>query len=281
MYSKKSLAIVALYALGMGVNAAPSNVGRRDTAIPGLSQLGVSSGCQSTLESLISSPAAACLNLPGTLAIFSTVANSSWIPATNTWLSNFCCADPCTSDALNSTLSIAADGCSAELATFGVTTDEIIQEATTYFPIAKEAVCLRDSSQSNGLCAITTLNALQTALGGQPLTPAVVEANYYLLLENNYALAKQLACTPCSSAAFALIQPALPQQFVTMIDSFVGDQCGANFTSTATSSITVVTGTAAVLAASATASTSASAHVEAHGLFVGAMAIFSLMMSLF
>jgi hypothetical protein len=53
------------------------------------------------------------------------------------------------------------------------------------------------------------------------------------------------------------------------------------FLATATSSITVVTGTAAVLAASATASTSASAHVEAHGLFVGAMAIFSLMMSLF
>jgi hypothetical protein len=102
------------------------------------------SGCQSTLESLISSPAAACLNLPGTLAIFSTVANSSWIPATNTWLSNFCAADPCTNDALSSTLSTAATGCSAELATFGVTTNDIIQEATTYFPIAKEALCLRE-----------------------------------------------------------------------------------------------------------------------------------------
>jgi hypothetical protein len=105
------------------------------------------SGCQSTLESLISSPAATCLNLPGTLAIFSTVANSSWIPATNTWLSNFCAADPCTNDALNSTLSTAASGCSAELAelaTFGVTTNEIIQDATTYFPIVKEAMCLRE-----------------------------------------------------------------------------------------------------------------------------------------
>jgi hypothetical protein len=134
------------------------------------------------------------------------------------------------------------------------------------------------------------------------LTPAVVEANFNLLLENNYALAKQLACTPCASAAFALIQPMLPQEFLTTIDSFVDDQCGANFTctfsslfarsiygiltaglllATPTGGITVVTGTAAVLAASATASTSASTHLEAHGLFVGAMAAFSLALSLF
>jgi hypothetical protein len=144
------------------------------------------------------------------------------------------------------------------------------------------------------------LNALQTALGGQPLTPTVVQQNYQKLLDNDFALAKQLACTPCASAGFALVRPVLPQEFLDIIDSFVGTQCGQDFTCTflillqcslntivvtsffirilplyivlttfstalPTGSISVVTGTQAALAIQATASaTSGATHLGSH-----------------
>ena len=79
----------------LSVYAAPSILLGRDTTIPGLDSAGcvsslvarpahanryfsVSQGCQNTLTSLISSPAATCLNIPGTVAILSTVANSRY-----------------------------------------------------------------------------------------------------------------------------------------------------------------------------------------------------------
>ncbi|CAG7852318.1 SubName: Full=Uncharacterized protein {ECO:0000313/EMBL:CCA69751.1} [Serendipita indica DSM 11827] len=245
--------------LSVGVSAVPTVdtlLSRR--AIAGLS---LSQGCENTVKNLLSSPAATCMNLPGTVAIFSTVANSSWIPPINKWLSDFCGAPDCTGDQITSTLNTVMDGCANDIAQLGVTIprEQIISNSVTYFPQAKSALCLRDSSNSNKLCAITTLENLQTALGGAPLTPAVIEEKYPLLLANNYALAKQLACTPCTSAAFALVRPALPQSILTTVDGFVGDQCGVDFTSQPTGSIAVVTGTAAQLAASATASSSPSA----------------------
>jgi hypothetical protein len=100
--------------------------------------------CQNTLTTLLSTPASACLNIPGTVAIISTVANSSWIPPTNNWLSNFCAAETCTDEQITGTVSVAADGCTAELQTMGITKEFIIQQAIQYYPTAKQAVCLRE-----------------------------------------------------------------------------------------------------------------------------------------
>jgi hypothetical protein len=278
------LLAVLLLTASLGANAAPSlsesQLSRRLTSMAGLGNY-ISEGCQTTLSGLMSSPASTCLNIPGTVAILSTVANSSWIPPTNTWLSNFCAADSCTSDQISATISIVTNGCAAEFALAGVTNEFVIEQAVTHFDVAKQALCVRDSGNGNKLCAITTLEAVQTALGGEPLTPSLLISNYPRLLANNYALARQLACTPCASAAFALVRPALPQEFLSMIDSFVGEQCGVDFTSTPTGSITVVTGTKALAAARATASTNASVQLSAHGALLGAVGIFSVIASLF
>ncbi|KAG8753919.1 hypothetical protein FRC14_005622 [Serendipita sp. 396] len=260
MFGSISMISTLFFALQLSVHAVPSvfenDLARRDV-IAGLEGVSISEGCQTTLKSLLSSPAATCLNIPGTIAIFSTVSNSSWIPPTNTWLSDFCGKDDCTSDQITSTLNTVIDGCSAEFNQLGVTRDYVIQQAVDNFSTAKSALCLRDSSNSNALCAITTLQKLETALGGQPLTPTVVSQNYQLLLANDYALAKEIACTPCVSAAFALVRSAIPQEYISLVDSFVGSQCGVDFTSLPTGSIAVVTGSAAVNAAQATAQGSA------------------------
>jgi hypothetical protein len=194
-----------------------------------------------------------------------------------------CAADPCTSDEISATVGIVVDGCPTEFAFAGVTKDFVIEQAVQYFDIAKQALCVRDSGNGNKLCAITTLTALETALGGAPLTPTVVIQKYPLLLENNFALARQLACTPCAAAAFAIVRPALPQEFLGMIDSFVGEQCGVDFTSTPTAGgkISVVTGTQALLAAQATATPNSSAQLSAKGAVFGAVGIFSVILSLF
>lgn len=92
----------------------------------------------------MSSPASTCLNLPGTVAILTTVANSSWIPPINSWLSNFCAADDCTSDQISATVGTVADGCSAELEFAQVTKDDLVNEAVQNFGVVKEALCLRE-----------------------------------------------------------------------------------------------------------------------------------------
>lgn len=255
--------------------AVPSE--RRDN---GLSALGLSVSCQTTLTGLITSPASTCLNIPGTVAIFSTVANSSWIPPINTWLSNFCAADECTSDQISATVGTIADGCSVELGYLQISKEFLVDQAVQYFGIAKQALCLRDSGNSNQLCAITTLNLAQTALGG-PLTPDLIIRNYPLLLENNYALAKQIVCTPCTAAALAIIRPAIPEPFLSTVDSFANEQCGADFTSTPTGTISPVTGTQALLAAQATASKSSSMSLAAPGALLGVVGFFSAVAALF
>lgn len=247
----------------------------------GLSALGLSESCQTTLTGLINSPASTCLNLPGTVAIFSTVANSSWIPPINTWLSNFCAADECTSDQLSATAGTIADGCSVELAYSQISKEFLVNAVVQYFSIAKQVLCLRDSGNSNQLCAITTLNLVQTALGGQPLTPDVIIRNYPLLIENNYALAKQIVCTPCTAAALAIVRPAIPESFLSPVDSVVNQQCGADFTSTPTGTISTVTGTQALLAAQATESKSSSMPSAAPGALLGVVGFFSAVAALF
>lgn len=96
------------------------------------------------MTSLMSTPAAACMNIPGTVAIISTVANSSWIPPTNTWLSDFCGAETCTNDQITATVGMAADGCPSELQAIGVTKEFLAEQAITYYPYAKQALCLRE-----------------------------------------------------------------------------------------------------------------------------------------
>jgi hypothetical protein len=92
----------------------------------------------------MSSPASTCLNLPGTVAILTTVANSSWIPPINSWLSGFCAADECTSDQISATVGTVADGCSAELEFAQVTKEELVDQAVQNFDVAKQALCLRE-----------------------------------------------------------------------------------------------------------------------------------------
>ncbi|KAG8798084.1 hypothetical protein FRC17_007566, partial [Serendipita sp. 399] len=238
MFGSISTISALFFALQLTARAAPSVVetdfARRDT-IAGLDGLGLSEYAFTLFlfdfaSFLTSSDASNCLNLPGTVAIFSTVANSSWIPPINTWLSDFCGKDACTTDQITSTLNTVADGCSAEISQLGVTREYIIQQVVDNFNLGKSALCLRDSGNSNALCAITTLQKLETALGGKPLTPAVVIENYPRLLANNYALAREVACTPCVSAAFALVRSAIPQVYINIVDSFVGSQCGVDFT---------------------------------------------------
>ncbi|PVF97560.1 hypothetical protein CPB86DRAFT_815428 [Serendipita vermifera] len=230
----------------------------------------VSQGCQSTLTSLLGTPASSCLNLPGTVAVLTTVANSSWIPPINTWLTNFCSAELCTDDQLSGTISIAADACSNELTTLGVTKDFVIQQAIEYFPVAKQALCLRDQSDSNNLCTITTLEKLETALGGQPLSPDVIINNWESHMHND-TVARQVACTPCMSAAYSLIKPSIPEDILVQVESWINYQCGADYTASPTGDIAVVTGTDAVRAAQATATpTSGATTLGVHGAFIGA-----------
>ncbi|KIM32608.1 hypothetical protein M408DRAFT_326388 [Serendipita vermifera MAFF 305830] len=274
---------IVVLAASLTANAAPSTIGsmllRR--AIPSLGSFGVSEACQNGLTSLINSPASTCLNIPGTVAILSTVENSSWIPPTNAWASTFCAAEACTSDQITSTLNTAADACSTELASTGLDRDFIIQQAIQYLPVVKSAICLRDSGNSNKLCAITTLEAVQTAFGA-PLTPTLVSQRYHDVLEVNDTLAAQLACTSCAAKALDLVTPSIPEPYLGQVTSFFDFHCGANFTTTSpTSTIAVVTGTQAQLAAQATASRNASGPLAAPGALLGVIGFFSAVASLF
>ncbi|KIM21143.1 hypothetical protein M408DRAFT_29807 [Serendipita vermifera MAFF 305830] len=250
-------------------------------AIPGLGSIAISEGCQSTLISLVSTPASACLNLPGTVAVLSTVANSSWIPPINAWLTNFCSAELCTDDQLRSTLSTAADGCSAELAYLGITKSDVVVNVIDYFEDSKAALCVIDSNNGNKFCAITTLEAIETAIGA-PLTPSSAVAGFPLLVDNAYRIARRIGCTACTAAGLALVRPSIwPSAYTDVVVPWVTWHCGASFVATPTTGLSPATGTLAQVAAAATTSRSASDPLVVPEALLGIMGLLSAAFTLF
>lgn len=120
---------------------------RAERVPPRISLSGLSSSCQSTLTSIVISPASSCLNAQGLVAIATTSANASLIGPLNSWLSGMCGQPACSNTTLTDIVSNVTSGCASDLSNLGATgfTPQSISDVlVAAYPALREAACLTE-----------------------------------------------------------------------------------------------------------------------------------------
>ncbi|TFK73967.1 hypothetical protein BDN72DRAFT_875452 [Pluteus cervinus] len=184
-----------------------------------------SSGCTSTLTSVVADPNSACLD-PGDLVPLFLGSNSSIVQPLDTWIKTLCTLPACSNDTLASIVKTVASGCSAELTALGFQssdTDEVVTAVQQYYPAVRQIACLKDG---NTVCLTETLTAIQDVNG--PLTfqevVPIIEGDVSANLPTN------ITCSNCQKAAYNIIKAQLPIADDQVTDAAVQKECGASFT---------------------------------------------------
>ena len=217
-----------------------------------LASTGLSSTCQNAILGVSGNPAAsACLNVPGLAAILTLQANSSAIPALNTWLEGLCRADPCSNDTINAITTNITTGCQSDIANTGLaqsTLQTIMQDIPVFYPTIRNLACLKTAS-NNTLCVTSALLDLQSFIG----TPLSAESSMAGIpkLAGQGSLPTSLVCTGCHQAAFDIIKADVAMLAANPnVQNAVSQQCGADFlTAPQPTDVVEGTGTAAPTAA--------------------------------
>ncbi|KAG9100024.1 hypothetical protein FRC06_004603 [Ceratobasidium sp. 370] len=191
---------------------------------------GVSSTCQSAATAVLSGPAGTCLGVSDLLNIALAPANQSLISPIDKWLTDTCAQPACTTETLDAAVSNITSGCQTDL---GLTSDDIVdvkQYIDEWYSTAREVACLKDTNAANAFCVTTTLQAIET-YAGQPLSKSGIPGIILRFGSANAEIPKNITCTPCIQAAYALIRPKLNDANRGTWDNYLGGQCGSSYTS--------------------------------------------------
>jgi hypothetical protein len=197
--------------------------------LPSVHSFSLSQGCQNSLEGLLTSPDAACLN-PSALLSFAVGNNAGNIQAAiSTWLTGICSSGACTNQSIANVMTNLTSGCSNELSEFGISVSSIQSEAISIaqqvYPTVRQVACLKDDSQ-NQFCALETINNLQTVIGN--ITDLTV-LNLFMDAEKLFANGVQnVACTDCMKESFSVAKSNFPS-IVADAEPEAQALCGASF----------------------------------------------------
>jgi len=207
----------------------------------------LSTSCTNSLKGLLASPEAGCLNPSALLSFF--VGSAQSVPDTvNSWLTGLCSTGSCSNDTLAAVVTNITSGCASDfgIAAAGGVPETVTQIVQEVYPTARSIMCLQDDTTQQ-LCVTETLNNVQAIVGKLSFSDLNV-ATAFSDFQNILVGAKNLACTGCTNAAFALASqlslvsqfPAAEQQVADQIDAI----CGANFIGSSSDSSNNVTQTA-------------------------------------
>ncbi|KAF9066149.1 hypothetical protein BDP27DRAFT_1050422 [Rhodocollybia butyracea] len=198
---------------------------------PRVHSLTLSSGCQTSLESLLTSPDAACLNPTGLIS--SIIGGSSGsIPTTvNSWLTGVCSSGACTNQSIANVVTNLTDGCSTELSSLGISVSsvqsDIISVAQAVYPTIRQIACLQDDT-SNQLCAVQALNNLSSVVG-QLNVSDITFLNLFTDAQALFANGVQnIACSDCMKESFSIAKTNFPS-IVSDAEPEAQALCGASF----------------------------------------------------
>ncbi|KAG7098693.1 hypothetical protein E1B28_000606 [Marasmius oreades] len=219
--------------------------------------LSLSSSCSASLQSLVQSEAAACLNGPAlvTAILGSQGNNAVSVPAiVDSWLSKLCSSGSCTDENIGAAAINLTSGCSQDLAALGLNIlgvqEQIVDIAKKAYPTVRQIACLKDDNTGQR-CAVETLSNVDNAIGGLNLDGL----SYLNLSLDALKLvstgAKDLACTDCMKASFNLARNDFPS-IVDQGDQTLKEVCGASFVDGNTPDGISQTATSGVFVAQAT-----------------------------
>ncbi|KAI8993832.1 hypothetical protein BD414DRAFT_264899 [Trametes punicea] len=238
--------------------------------LAGTSAQSISSQCQSTLASIVTSSDASCLNpqaLVG-LVISSSSSNSSIVPTINSWLTGLCSRPACTNDTLAAVVQNVTSGCPSELSSLGlsnVDSGELTTLVQAVYPTIREIACLADTNNNNALCVTETLTNIQ------PYTGQLTLSNLESLVSQTAGgslpdVPSNVSCTDCVKAMYNVLQNNVGDLFSGLSGDF-SSKCGTSFIDGSQPS--TVTQLATNSTASASQSTSANAAAGAFSAPIG------------
>ncbi|KAG6817178.1 hypothetical protein H0H87_011880 [Tephrocybe sp. NHM501043] len=164
----------------------------------------------------------ACL-VPSPLITVLANSNASIVEPVNNWLNGLCAAPVCSNDTISAIVVNATAGCSAELATFGISSNDnsaltaLVQQ---YYPTARKALCLKDGNTN---CITQTLTNVQDIRGTLSISNIVSFASNE---GSDTTLPVNVTCTDCVKAIYTTLRSDIPRFQHSDSEK---DTCGATF----------------------------------------------------
>ncbi|KAG8791938.1 hypothetical protein FRC12_007775 [Ceratobasidium sp. 428] len=199
-------------------------------AVAGTSAQGltsVSPTCQNAFTNVMNGPAGACLGVSSLMSVATTPADQSIIPPVNDWLTKTCAQPACTTEQLDGAYNNITAGCKND---FGMTDGSIVdykEYVDGWYGPGREIACLKDAGDA--LCVTTTLKGIEKYIN-QTLSINAISTVIPQLAMTGGNVPKDLTCTPCIQAAYAIIRPKLNENNRGTWDAYLGGQCGSSFT---------------------------------------------------
>ncbi|KAI1796355.1 hypothetical protein LXA43DRAFT_615686 [Ganoderma leucocontextum] len=208
------------------------------TAVAGLQLAGtsaqsISSQCQSTLASILTSSDASCLNAQSLLGLAAASGNTSVVPTINTWLTGLCAKPACTNQTISALVQNVTSGCQSELSSLGLSgidASELTALVESAYPTVRKVACLSDTKQNNELCVTEFLTGVEGTTGN--LSVANIEA-----LVTNFGtsgslpnLSSNVTCSNCVKAAYTIVSTDFAGILPSSVGSYFQNTCGASFT---------------------------------------------------
>ncbi|KAJ8456885.1 hypothetical protein ONZ45_g18539 [Pleurotus djamor] len=206
--------------------------------------LSLSESCQNALGGVVTnSDTANCLNPSALISIALNGGNTSVVQPIDNWLGGMCSAAPCSNATLEATTRSVIQGCSTDLASIGLGTDEssissVVSQIQLYYPTVRKIACLKkyvflevisaNTQQtfpsSNTFCVTELLTEVQNTYG--PLT--INNLPNLLASISPTQLPTNITCSSCSKEAYNIIKQDFP---VVQSDSdpMAQAECGASF----------------------------------------------------
>lgn len=221
MVSQRSSFVIVLAAAGLAASQS-------------LSSLGVSQQCQNTLNNIIANPdVSQCLQVFNAINIFDTAANTSVVPAINTWLTSVCGAAPCSNATLMAAAQNITSGCQSDLNNIGISSSDVQQIANSVLPLyptVRKIACLADNNSNKSLCVTEVLNDLQDAIGPLSINNIISTVQGLLNGTETVSIPKNVTCNDCTQAAWAIIKQDDPSVASnTQVTNVISNQCGSEF----------------------------------------------------
>ncbi|EPT02622.1 hypothetical protein FOMPIDRAFT_128132 [Fomitopsis schrenkii] len=189
----------------------------------------LSQNCQSTLAQLVTSSETACLNAGSLVGLVVSTQNTSVVSTINSWITGLCSQTACSNQTLADVVSNVTSGCQSDLQSAGINTtaSELTPLVQQYYPTARKAACLADTSNNKTLCVTEVLNNIQSQVG--TITKDNAQEIASEIASGSITLGSNVTCTDCTKAVYNLVEQADPSVASTY-NSTVASQCGASFT---------------------------------------------------
>ncbi|KAG6861236.1 hypothetical protein C0995_002358 [Termitomyces sp. Mi166 len=176
-----------------------------------------------TLSAIVSLAAAqVSISMPSPLVAILANPSASIVDPVNSWLAGLCAAPACSNTTLAAVVGNATSGCSAEFASFGISSSNvpaITALVQQYYPTVRKAACLKDGNTN---CVTQTLTNAQSVLG----TLSVNNIATIVSSGEDINLPTNVTCTNCVKAIYNTVNTGAPG---ILNPEGLQDTCGSSF----------------------------------------------------